>query len=64
MSDDWTEESRWTELRIQDDGISVALYEQADDGEPSVVDETWFTDAEIEEMRNDPEADGLVVLDG
>lgn len=41
---------RHTEVTIQDDGIGVSLYETTDE-EVALVDETWFTDEEIEERR-------------
>lgn len=44
---------RWAELVIQDDGIGVALYEQGENNERvDVVEETWLTDDEVQELRN------------
>ncbi len=54
---------RWAEITIQGDGIGVSLYENDSSELPVIIDETWFTDAEIDEIRANPSADGLVILD-
>lgn len=54
---------RWAELTVQTDGIGLSLYEKRP-GEPvEVVDETWFTNDEIAEMRASNDGPGKVILD-
>lgn len=52
----------WAELAIQEDGIGVTLYRKPAGPGIEVVDEMWFTNDEMSEMRS---TDGLskVILD-
>jgi hypothetical protein len=55
---------RWAGLNILETGIGVSLYEEGEDEDDVVVvDETWLTDAEIEEVRADPDNPGRISLD-
>ena len=57
------EQNRWAELNVQRDGIGVSLYEQSDEDDRAiVVDETWLTRAELEEIRV-TEQDGTIILE-
>lgn len=42
----------WTEVQLGSEGIGVTVYEEDDSGSPTVRDEWWATDAELEEMKN------------
>jgi len=43
----------WTELDRNDEGVGLTVYEQYDDGDVVVRDETWWTWAEFTGMTND-----------
>lgn len=47
----------YQDVRTSSEGLAVTTYRTNEDGEPIVEDESWWTWAELEKMREDNDPD-------